>query len=162
MHRLPFLIAALLLTITSSSQLAHRPLTASLLSSYRQTDAAPDGVVGSAEAEDIPPVTEANELPRQRVVLHSLLNCADTGAEFGSSGNSFYEDFRPFTHNVHSATICGRAAVWFYSSPDMDRRSLVGGFHRCGKDGESKSIDECKCYELRSGSLVEAFDVEYC
>eukprot|EP00392_Amoebophrya_sp_AT5.2_P016818 g17119.t1 len=111
-----------------------------------------------------PPVSEGNELPVQKVYLHQLLNCDDRGAEFTSSGNSFYADFQPYLHNLHSVTICGQATMWYYETPDMDQRAILGGVRRCSKRGKvvPKSPNSCTCYDIPQGqgNLIESFTLE--
>ncbi|CAD7944587.1 unnamed protein product [Amoebophrya sp. A120] len=118
----------------------------------------------SFQLPENPPVSESNELPTQKIYLHQLMNCDDRGAEFTSGGNAFYQDFQPYIHNTHSVTICGQSTFWYYSTPDMDQRAILGGIRRCEQDNAVKSTDSCTCYDLpqAQGNLVESFTVEYC
>ncbi|CAD7936203.1 unnamed protein product [Amoebophrya sp. A25] len=126
----------------------------------------PDAVTKTFQLPADPPVNEENELAPQSVYLHQLMNCDDRGALFTSAGNAFYEDFQPFIHNTHSVTLCGQVTLWYYGTPDMDQRSILGGVKRCPGKGKRvpKSEVSCTCYDLPQGqgNLIESFTLDYC
>ena len=65
--------------------------------------------------------------------------------------------------DLHTNTVRVTRGVFLRTTSSNYVRQTPNSYDKnhCGKTAP-KTLDQCSCYELKSGHLVEAFNVEYC